>query len=825
MAVDQVARGLASRAIDASDIAIAAGARFDLGWPAKEITTDYVVTADDLRHTLVCKPGGTIVTVTYPATLPDGHFSHIVLRDAGSVFLSTQDADLVAFGGAYNTLSGLNAEAEVKLIERPTVSTAIFHISGNLSATQLDPPVTDDFTGDGNLHNRALSDGSLWTVDWSNTSGSVTTSLTTASGAVGKNGAGAGNTYGHATAANPYSTFRFRALTVAMANIWAQIGYSGTASNTRVDGLRFTSSISGDTGSLSFAAFKGGSAAAALSPAQAVGHRLRAGDIFEVEFAADETFVVKVNGREVSPAISYAGRGIASSGKFGFNGLLAVGGADDYMSCDKEDQAYLSLYFPSHVIQKNTNGSLTIHVTGEYNFYSPAQLKYSIYDIATGAALTNHNNLVLPNLSAGIGTFTGSIAVSAADMTGITNFKLEVRREGLTGGAIARAPTCYWRPGEVTVVDGQSNATRVLTLATVTVETQPTIDTAFRTDASAGIAIYTRRELQVSANTVIAVMHNRWNTIAVNPTQTVVGGLSGSTIATRAVGSIYHQAVRDAIMQAGGNAQNFINVDGENDALGGTDIATYSALITAKYADYADLVGHSIDVAMSPIGACFSTSGGTDAEVEAMRKGQWALGQSSPTFVVGGYKMDLQHFTSGTTIDSNLHYDGDATGEYMRRALYALLFNRGLLANDRNGPLILSAERVDAQTIRVFYELNGATALSLTNFSFAADYRGGMAFSSTTTFTATVMPIGATLGAVVGTTQTIDFSFNTGQWPSTCYVRGPYGHNPFNPEDNAAIHLAMATKASMIQGLMTGEPALPVQPYYSLSGPDYLVAA
>lgn len=184
-------------------------------------------------------------------------------------------------------------------------------------------------------------------------------------------------------------------------------------------------------------------------------------------------------------------------------------------------------------------------------------------------------------------------------------------------------------------------------------------------------------------------------------------------------------------------------------------------------------------------------------------------------------------------LESDLSRAGDEIAG-LRKELAALKHG-GLVSHDRNGPSLASVSKISATEIRCVYNLNGFDSLTLANTGYASDFNGGMIFSTAPTLTSTtiatkIAATGATVDASPsGGQQGINFTFPGGTFPGSVFVWAAWGMNPFNPADNGTtsdpVNLLMESRASMVQGVKSGEPNVALQPYFTADGLDYMVAS
>jgi len=689
-------------------------------------------------------------------------------------------------------------------------------------------PVTDDFTGDGNLHGRALSDGSLWTVDAGPGITVVPTCLTTVSGKLGKNG-GTANNFGHMTAGSVYSYVSqvFAILPTTTSYPVYHVAFDAAAPGTKFEGLRAVCARTGESGNITLSGYDG--AVGGNPTIQALGAVGFNGDTIALGFhnASGVDYVeLYLNGRRCRDDAVISGNGWALTGKFGYLGSIDVGMADSITVADRDTEAWTRLYAPARVVQIEPDGTTIFRLTVEYGGALNA-LTYSIIDHATGLPVAGHDEVAATSF---VGADGDATALTVAASLGTGAYHVEIQRNGLVNqiGAVAQGkaygPAVH--VGEVIIFNGQSNAQRLWNSITTTLGiSKPTEGLAFRIDAFGTVAQNARYQYPLSANTPLAMGYATIAAVTGRAVSFICGGLSGSLIAARGVGTATHLGLLDGITHGGGHALSVCHVDGENDALSGTSGDAYKVTLNGIYDDIETYLGHAIKVVMRPIGACWGSSAGTDASVQAMRRTQWEVCQGSSRYVVGGWCMDLQHVAA-----DSLHLGPDDIGapgaaEMVRRMMFAVMKARGLVVNDRNGPSIASVVKINNQTIRVIYDLNGASGLEVANTGYASIFSGGMRFATSSAFASLVAPTGVTINAVAGTQQSIDFAFASNSFTGSAYVGGPYGKNPFNASDDAATNADMANKASMVRGLFAGEVSIPVQPYYHSSGNDYMVAA
>ncbi|MFA6043611.1 MAG: hypothetical protein WC718_01390 [Phycisphaerales bacterium] len=511
-------------------------------------------------------------------------------------------------------------------------------------------------------------------------------------------------------------------------------------------------------------------------------------------------------------------------------GTFPASSIDDMQVGDPLTHGMLCLNHPNRIAQKNANGDVVLRFAGEYTLTAPASLKYTLYNSATKAAVTGHTDQTVASLVTGSGLFTGqSQTIASADVP--ATFEVYVYRGDMASGSTLGGS---WSPiikaGHVLITNGQSvNVRRFKTTATATAA-QPT--DVWISDGSIEIVSTSllSRFNRAPVNTSMAQMGQRWRTKVAGsvPLTMIRGGQGATKIAERqplAAGGYYERLV-EGLKRAGDNALWYLEKSGEYD-VASADRATYNGYLNTIIDALEARIGHTLTVMLSPVGSYQSAVAGTITDWEAMRFQQWLLIQNSPTrYKQGSWTHDIQH-ASGDAY----HHSVAGDEEQGVRDIDAWAYHLGEQSFGRFGPSIASIVRNSSTQVTVTFNLNGAASMQMRNagatlgLGGTADYRGGLRFAAASTFATPLNPTSIVDNGISGSTWSFTFNFAANSFPTTAYVSGPYGANPFNPENNTTINNALAANAVILEGLYTGDNAVAVQPYYQTSGVNYLSAS
>lgn len=695
------------------------------------------------------------------------------------------------------------------------------------------PTFRDDFSSAGNLNGR-----SGWSIGYlSGFSGQVN-AITAASGK-------AGGTTGS-------GMWAFTSTPVANAIVQRRMGITPLAAQSSVMHANFTNpgingftysnanALSGAVPTSLFSILKYVNNSPTTIVSFATG-RFQAGDVFREDHSTPGQVTMYRNGWQILAPTTLSGNGITLSGQFGLIGNTGASTLDDIQVVSPATQAWISQKMGGHVWQRNDDGSATWVVRGLYNQDVPTRLVYTLYDLSTGSevAVTGHTDKVVSastghSFTASAGVFGFEFTVASGLLGGAGPFVLKVVRDRLTGGgqSVSFSPSRWL--GDTILAAGQSLAVGSSRQAATTSPTYTAPANSFwiagePTNVSTLGADYTRYETTLNNDTTATAFAQAWCATTGKAICLASGGVSAQPIANRKVGTASHNALIEAHERGGYRCLFIEHTDGQSD-LG--NVTNYNTDFNAIYDDMAARNGGSIRVLLNPIAAGWAAAA-QDETWQEMRRNHWKLCQDNPTkYFLGAFTLDIQHtLVSG---QEALHLDNNGYGEMRRRAAWAGLKARGLVANDRNGPSMASVTRIDDHTVDVWFDLNGFDSLSLLNTAYAGEYHGGLMFSTGSaksggTIAVKKYPTGATVDASpTGTQQKIRFTFPNGTFPGSVYVWAGYGRNPFNPTDDGLttnpINRDFANKASMIVGVKSGEPNVGLRPRYTADASDYIMA-
>lgn len=719
---------------------------------------------------------------------------------------------------------------------------------GGSAAPTYSAPFQDNFVGAAADINGRTVDGKTWGAS-NYTGGALTIYKTDGSGYVTGSG-----TSGQKTASFVHYTLsptgddewvsrRYAGATLNFAGVHDHLTTGALSTDTHR--IQIAWSASGNDGAVTITPVMSGVAQSTTAANIASGILMLAGDTIQTRYRlSGGNIVVDTyhNGYLCKSDLNLTGYSFPAfthKHALGGVGTFPASSIDDMQVGDPLTHGMLCLNHPNRIAQKEANGDVVLRFAGEYTLTAPASLKYTLYNAATKAAVTGHTDQTVASLTASGGLFTGkSQTIAAADVP--ATFEVYVYRGDMVGGSTLGGS---WSPiikaGQVLITNGQSlNVNRFKTSATATAA-QPT--DVWISDGSIEITSTSlaSRFNRAPVNTSMAAMGNRWRAKVAGsvPLTMIRGGQGATTIAERqplAAGGYYERLV-EGLKRAGDNAYWMLEKSGEFD-IASANRATYDAYLDAIIDALEARIGHAITVMISPVGAYQSAVAGTITDWEAMRFQQWKRTQAyhasnnpngNPTrYKQGAWTTDIQH-ASGDAY----HHSVAGNEEQGVRDIDAWAYHLGEQAHGRFGPSIASIVRNSSTQVTVTFDLNGAASLQIRNagattgLGGTADYRGGLRFAAASTFATPLNPTGATVNAVSGVQQSVTYTFAANSFPTTAYVSGPYGANPFNPENNTTINNGLAANGVILEGLYTGDNAVAVQPYYQTSGVNYLSAS
>lgn len=752
---------------------------------------------------------------------------------AGAAAVTAIGTAQTAAVGAVNTAGDAKialaaAEADRATAQRVLAETLVnpaYHelieaFTGFTAVTPLLGGFVDKFDGNGQLQVRAN-----WTVQpIFGGAGTWNADLTTSGGKLGGVPASGVRAFGYYSAGTGDRwVSRVRAI--------ADVGYSVDHINqaTQNDQIRadFVASVIGSltTGNYTIRKLVAG---VTTTLKQIGGCRHESYDNFHHHFEGGNMIVYK-NGRQAAAPFDVSAVGLTLTGKYGFDNSLAAGAVETFSVVNPATQGAIMLYQPAKVIQLEADGSAVLYLSGIYRNGTMPRLRYSIYDMAINTEISGHNRALVLNTSTTANTFEAQVPVTSTSIAALTSgsagsIRSRAFRDGVldSGGLLTSlfddGPSQMF--GDTAVFTGQSlavNASRQTLTAIVNAAPAGSYIANGEYNAVTTPDPLTRYLLPISANTnqaAFAAANGR-------PVGYGANGIANTTIATRGPGSNNFLALVEVIKHLSAQRGSVFMIDGQSDSL---DPATYKtgqiAHAVALQAIYPGL--KIIIVPIAGLWAALSVSGG----YQTIRVAQWQLCQERPDlFIWGPHMMDLQH------LDSQ-HVKTEATttelgnAEFNRRCAYFIRQLKGRSANNRSGPTFAALQRVSATQVRATYDLNGYTSLDLINSAVNNEFHGGMMFATNSTFTTPLWPTAFTVEAVVGTQQSILWTFAANSFPGTVYSRCCWGDNPFNPTNITGVNNAVQTQASMIVGIRAGEPNVSIQPYFSgLTGIDYKSAS
>lgn len=694
-----------------------------------------------------------------------------------------------------------------------------YNAIGNAPRVTLSPApeFRDDFETAGNLNGRTG-----WSVLTRTGFSSQVNSITAASGKAG------GTTGSAAYALHTAGADDVRVdckIGVIASSIYLHANVDATDANRDFLWFNMQQSVSGGlkTGLLSMYKIVNGVSTQLTSYAQI---RPEIGDVFGLDLttsAGTNYATIYQNGRVVGVAtdITAATTGVALTRKHGIIGNAGAATLESFQIGKPATEHVISLYQPNRTCYLNSDGSITWRLSGSYSMSAPSAADCTIFSYSSGSSVEVSGGR-LSDLASAAGTWTATYTASAGEAASGGPFSVLIESACLAGISCAEGPLQY--PGYVIGSGGQS-LNNTLTSQTATTDAFVAPPNCFWIDGSPTSqsvlgANYTRKQYPMSDNTTPAAVARGFFSAAGKAMTLIKGGVGGTTIAQRTVGTASHNAQLDGFSHAGSRVHAMIWRDGESDV---SNFAGYAATLSTTLDDFALRNGGSIKVVMCPVTAAWSTAGGTDEDWQSMRGGQYRLTLSEPTrYFEGAYGLDLQKA-------DNLHLTANGYGELGRRIGYQIAKALGLSAQTRTGPKMYSVTKLSNTSVYVLYDLGGADSLELVNTAYAGEFHGGMVFSSAATRTGgtiatKIYPTNAVVDAAPsGGRQGITFTIPS--IAGSIYVFAGYGKDPHNPNNTAAIQADMAGKASMIRAVRAGEPSIGLCPYFTPDGTDYMVAA
>lgn len=721
------------------------------------------------------------------------------------------------------TLQADRAKAERELAEtlvNPAYDELLEAFTGFKAVTLL-TGFLDEFTGDGQLQVRAnwtvqpiFGQANTWNSNLATNGGKLGGVPASGSRALGYYSAGAGDRW----------VSRVLAVTTGL-------NYDHINQATQNDALRadFVSTTIGGitTGNYTVRKIVAG---VITSVKQIGGMRVEPFDNIRHHFDAGVMTVYK-NGRQYDTSFDVSAIGLTLTGRFGFDNALPAAAVESFKVVNPATQSAIMLYQPAKVIQLEADGSAVLFLSGIYRNGSMPRVRYSIFDAATGVELVNHKRaLTLNTVAATPNQFEAQVFLSPADVAALTggaaagSIRTRVFRDGvLTAGGLLTSfyddgPTQLF--GDTVLMSGQSlgvNAGRQTVTAIVNAAPVGSYIANGEYNAVSTPDPLRRFLLPISANT------NQAACVAANgrPMGYGANGIANTTIATRGPGSNNYNALVDCIKHLSAQRGVTFMIDGQSDI---ADPAAYKAGQLA-HAQALRTIYPNHRIVFSPIAGQWAALGASN-NFQTIRVVQWQLCQEYPDiFLWGPHMMDLQHLDS-LHVKTETATTELGNAEFNRRVAWFLRKLRGRSAYDRSGPIWAGLQRVSATQVRGTFDLNGFDSLDIINSAVNGQFHGGMMFAASLAFTVPIWPTAFALEAVVGTQQSVLWTFPANSFPGTVFARCCWGDNPFNPTNIAGVNTALQAQANMLVGVKAGERNVSVQPYFSgPTGVDYRSAA
>lgn len=541
--------------------------------------------------------------------------------------------------------------------------------------------------------------------------------------------------------------------------------------------------------------------------------------------------------------------GRPANGRYGFNGRISNPSLRMFGAGNDATDAAITVVSAGHIRQAGK----PLQLSGTY--HSPnaavptqAQMSVSIFDdtVNSETPLSGQADLAFASFSAANGRWEGTLAVNPTD----NSYALV---KWTWAGGFAVYPTGTIRTGAVVAIEGQSQV-GFLTSNTVDAGTAPVPTTlpVLSMQADSGTEVGSRKLAGTPAiNTAYAALTGAYQASANVPMFIANLALGGTPYSTRlpggtvqAGGTDHWTAMVEGLRSFAGGRPDIIVFAGGTSAEG---VTTYSSAgddqgvrIRKHMIAMADLFDAEFNTTflfgVSPEGSvCNAGSGETELRRRAMNQ----LTVDFPArFKLVAHRHDMQHVVgAGPTIDS-LHYGGPGNtsgwvagvsqggGEWARRIGRGIALATGKTTENYLGPRMTAIARVDANNIDVTYNVGAFTAIEVANAGFASDFAGGHRFAGSSAFSTLLTPSSATPGAVSGGLVTIRYQFGAAL-PTTVFVSGPVGDNPFNVANDLTVNVSIHARASMVQATKSGMLPSMLQPSYNVGGAgiDFLTAS
>jgi hypothetical protein len=595
----------------------------------------------------------------------------------------------------------------------------------------------------------------------------------------------------------------------------------------------------------------------------------RIGDIIECRTGDDDYFEFRLNGLLVGDRAGYTlGRAPLASAGFvptGFHGLTgnapATGSVDFIEGSNPAIVSRMIAILPARVLPLEADGTAVWRFPIEYTGAAPTALKYRVWTVATGNAnpdtvKAGFDGVPLTQFTVDTAKKLVNVQVPIGTPVSLTQqYYMDIWREDAVDAAgnpaviMASTPYVMHSPVGAIVTLGQSLNVGMDTSGNGTSAAASTNGWVINVNSNKptwGVS----KTLPAAGTGNAAYFQLVAPAFNSGPLNMVAGGIGATSSATRGVGSIYHDQVRQGLAWVGNRISHVLVCDGQTDE--NSTPAAYALPYFGSDGVLPDLVavngGVQMPVLFTPLGVHQGGGSAPTASLniltERMRRFQaFELPNTYSWVVPGPFYLDLQHANN-----DDWHLTAANYGELRRRQGFCMA-NRlapGSNPSAFRGPSLVSAARATARTIAVTVALNGFDGLEIINTSVTANktdvFNAGLEFATAvgtqtdlidssgaliTTLAGTFLtPTGVSVGAPAGGQVVVTYTF-AADLPATVYVRGPWGASPFNKGGSRTVDNDLLNQATIMRGTLSNDATLrvAVQPFYKADRNDYLVAA
>lgn len=525
---------------------------------------------------------------------------------------------------------------------------------------------------------------------------------------------------------------------------------------------------------------------------------------------------------------------VPQTGRCGFNGAIGANTVDEFR-IGSTSNANIRLYQPNRVMDIDAGGSGTWYIEGAYTGEPFISMAYSIIDVTTGLALVGHDRQKPTGFVASNGAFSANpVRPDPSLLVAGRYYYLKVHRLGLRDASgnpaesVSRGPLQKF--GGCIGQFGQSLGTAASsqTLLTTTTDFAIAPPDSYWQDGMPTLADTRKRRMTMSSQTTVAMCARAIYTATNRPVLRASGGKPSTGTSERMPGSDIYEAMKLAVRRMGRHC--VIEDTGGQRGTDNSDPTGYKARMFTIYNTLRQTYPN-VTVIVTPIAAVWSSGGGeggSDSQIQALRRAQWELLTLYPDIFValGPNTLDLQHL-------DNLHLTNDSYGEAERRFGHSYNKYKGYSTFDRSGPRFASIQKLNAEQAYLQFYLDAFDSLDMVNSGVNNEHHGGMSFSTSSSFSSLIWPTAHVMDSSVtgvGADRRwgVTLTFPGGSFPGTIYARACYGGNPFNPFAISAVNNNFDTQANKLIGIKAGEPSVGIQPLFQTVGgvpQDYRFAA